>query len=140
VIGTDLAPTLLAAAGLAAPEEYALDGVSLWPLLEGGALAPRDLAWHFPAYLEGSRRDGSWRTTPVSVLRRGDLKLLEFLEDGRLELYDLGADLGEARDLADGRPELAEELRVALDAWREERGATGELPPDPAHDPDAAPR
>lgn len=140
VIGTDLVPTLLAAAGLAAPEGYDLDGVSLWPLLEGGVLAPRDLAWHFPAYLEGLRRDGGWRTTPVSVLRRGDLKLLEFLEDGRLELYDLGVDLGEAQDLAAERPELAVELRGALEAWREARGAAGELPPDPAHDPDTAAR
>jgi arylsulfatase A-like enzyme len=140
VIATDLAPTLLAAAGLDAPEGHALDGVSLWPLLRGEALPPRDLAWHFPAYLEGSRREGGWRTTPVSVLRRGDLKLLEFLEDGRLELYDLGADLGEERDLATERPGVAEELRAALDAWREARGAARELPPDPTFDPGSAGR
>ena len=142
VIATDLAPTLLAAAGLEAPPEHALDGTSLWPLLEGDELPTRSLAWHFPAYLEGPRSLGGFRTRPVSVLRRGPHKLLEFLEDGRLELYDLDADLGEEQDLAASRPELVAELHAELEAWRQERGVSAELPPDPSYDPEAllAPR
>ncbi len=43
---------------------------------------------------------GQWRTTPVSLIQAGDWKLMEFLEDGRLELYNLREDLGETRNLA----------------------------------------
>ena len=38
------------------------------------------------------------RATPTGVMRAGDWKLLEFFEDGRLELYNLGSDPGEERD------------------------------------------
>lgn len=135
VIGTDLAPTLLAAAGLAPPTGHVLDGTSLWPLLDGspgGVHAERALVWHFPAYLEGNRASGRWRTTPASAIRRGRYKLHEWLEDGALELYDLEEDPGEARDLAAALPEVRDALHAELRAWRAERGADGTLPPNPA--------
>ena len=53
---------------------------------------------HFPGYL-GAGPD-SWRTTPVSLIHSGDWKLMEFLEDGRLELYNLRDDIGETKNLA----------------------------------------
>ena len=46
-------------------------------------------------------------------------KLIEFLEDGRVELYDLGADPGEVENLAGGRPEKMAELLGELRACRE---------------------
>ena len=57
-------------------------------------------------------------TTPVSAIREGDWKLLEYFEDGRLELYNLRSDLGEMENLAQSRPRLAKRLREKLDAWR----------------------
>ena len=53
--------------------------------------------WHFPGYLGAGR--GTWRTTPGQ--RRsavGDWKLMEFFEDGRLELYNLRDDIGETNE------------------------------------------
>jgi arylsulfatase A-like enzyme len=73
---------------------------------------------HFPGYLGAGR--GEWRTTPVSTIQSGDWKLLEFLEDGRLELYNLKDDLGEKTNLAARMPDKAQELRARLLAWRAE--------------------
>ena len=45
--------------------------------------------------------------------------LLEDLENGQLELFDLSAGLGETRNLSAGQPERARSLRRQLDEWRE---------------------
>jgi len=57
------------------------------------------------------------------MVRSGDWKLLEYFEDGRLELFNLKADPGEARNLAASEPELAKALRTKLDNWRKAVGA-----------------
>lgn len=116
----DLYPTLLALAHASPPAEYPLDGESYVPQLLTPATAKptRDaLFWHFPGYLGQGK--GQWRTLPVSVIRQGDWKLLQFLEDGRLELYDLKADPSEANNLAAAKPEIARQLLGRLDEWRQ---------------------
>jgi arylsulfatase A-like enzyme len=117
----DLYPTLLEVAKAKRPADYQLDGVSYVSLLEGDGKAKLDrepLYWHFPGYL-GAGQD-SWRTTPVSVIREGDWKLMEFLEDGRLELYNLRKDLSEKRNLADEMPDKVADLHAKLATWRKE--------------------
>ena len=71
---------------------------------------------HFPGYLGAGA--GSWRTTPVSLIQSGGWKLMEFLEDGRLELCNLHSDLGETKNLAQENPAKAKELHARLVAWR----------------------
>ncbi|MBL7650360.1 MAG: sulfatase-like hydrolase/transferase, partial [Candidatus Hydrogenedentes bacterium] len=96
----DLYPTLVELAGGELPADYPLDGVSYASLLKEQKPLERGkpLFWHFPGYL-GATAD-TWRTTPVSVVRDGDWKLLEYLEDGHLELYNLRDDLSETNNLA----------------------------------------
>jgi arylsulfatase A len=109
VTGVDLLPTVLELAQVPAA---ALDGRSLLPLFSADELPPdRDLFWHYPHYSNSG-------STPCGAMRRGDLKLIEFFEDGRTELYDLANDPGEAHDLAATRADEAQELRAALQAWR----------------------
>jgi arylsulfatase A-like enzyme len=116
-IHVDIYPTLLEIAG-AKPPSQVLDGTSLVPLFRGGDALPREAIFqHFPGYL-GAGQD-TWRTTPVSLIHSGNWKLMEFLEDGRLELYDLAADIGETTNLAKTMPEKAAELHGRLVAWRE---------------------
>jgi len=118
-IHVDVYPTLLEIAGAKPPANYALDGESLVPLLRNpGASLRRDAIYqHFPGYL-GIGQD-QWRTTPVGLIQAGDWKLMEFFEDGRLELYNLRDDLGETKNLAAQMPDKARELRARLVAWRQ---------------------
>ncbi|MFM9000082.1 MAG: sulfatase [Opitutia bacterium] len=118
----DLFPTLLELAGAAKPRQV-LDGESLVPLLTGKSATLRREAiyQHFPGYLGSG--PGLWRTTPVSLIHAGDWKLMEYLEDGKLELYNLREDIGETKNLAESMPDKAKELHAKLVAWRKEVNA-----------------
>ena len=118
-VHVDLYPTFCEIAGAKRPEKQVLDGVSLLPLFKDASakLGREAIYYHFPGYLEGGG-PGQWRTTPVGTIRAGDWKLLEFFEDGRVELYNLKDDLSEKKDLAAVLPEKARELREKLAAWR----------------------
>ena len=127
VCGIDFYPTFLDAAGLQAPTGKILDGVSLLPLLtQTGSIEDRALFWHFPVYLQtyagagDDSHDPLFRTRPGSAMRSGRWKLHEYFEDGRLELYDLSADVGERKNLAEEMPDKAEELHAMLKEWRAE--------------------
>ncbi|MEF8796387.1 MAG: sulfatase [Salinivenus sp.] len=124
VIGTDVYPTLLEAAGAEPPEGYTLSGTSFLPVIKnaGATLQREDLYWHFPGYLQ-AYGPGLWRTSPVSVIRVGDWKLLKFYEGPRVELYNLAEDLGETNNLADERPEKREQLLTRLNEWLQARDA-----------------
>lgn len=117
-IHVDVYPTFVALAGGAMPAGQVFDGESLVPLLRASrATLQREAIYqHFPGYL-GIGAD-QWRTTPVSLVQAGDWKLMEYLEDGRLELYNLREDLGEAKNLAATMPDKAKELQAKLVAWR----------------------
>ena len=106
----DILPTFLEAAGL--EEQPEIDGVSLWPTLKDPQQpsADRDLFWHYPHY----PNQGSF---PGAVIRSGNYKLVERLENGDVELYDLDADIGEHNDLADEMPDRVNEMRDRLHAW-----------------------
>ena len=128
VIGMDFYPTILDIAGLKKPEHHILDGQSIVPLLNPNGrdfksacnrFQNRPIFWHFPAYLEpynDSQRP--WRTTPAGAVRKSHWKLIEFFEDGKIELYNLADDIDEKNDLAESLPEKAEELHKELISWR----------------------
>ena len=120
VIGIDFYPTMLEMAGVPEPSGHVLDGLSIVPLLRGkGTLNRKAIFWHFPAYLEAyNEEQWPWRTTPASAVLQGDWKLIEFFEDGKIELYNLKDDLGEKNDLAGTMPDKAEELHRTLIEWR----------------------
>ena len=118
-IHVDLFPTMLELGSAPQPRQV-LDGESLVKLFrDSNAKLQRDAIFqHFPGYL-GAGVD-SWRTTPVSLVQVGDWKLMEFLEDGRIELYNLNEDIGETENLAKQDPTKAKELHARLVAWRAE--------------------
>jgi arylsulfatase A-like enzyme len=112
VISNDFYPTLLELAGLPLFPRQHRDGVSLVPLLKGRQLrrgAP--LFWHYPHY-------GNQGGAPCGAIRDGDWKLIEWFEDGRLELFNLRDDLSERKNLATEKPALAKKLHARLVAWR----------------------
>jgi arylsulfatase A-like enzyme len=136
-IHVDLLPTLAAAAGAQLPAGQVLDGENLLPVLRdpSARLTRTAIFQHFPGYLGAGA--GSWRTTPVSLIHEGDWKLMEFLEDGRLELYHLREDIGERVNLAAAQPERARALHARLLAWRREINAPMPTPNGAAAAPPA---
>lgn len=119
ITSVDLYPTLLEIAGVKTPANSVLDGSSYARVLlasESAVPPNRALFWHFPGYLGAGA--GSWRTTPAGAIRSGSWKLLEFFEDGRLELYNLENDLGETNNLARVHPAMTQELHNQLKEWR----------------------
>lgn len=133
VISTDYYPTLLELAGLPLKPQQHVDGVSLVPLLKGeGVERGKPLFWHYPHY-------GNQGGAPYGAIRDGDWKLIEWYENGALELYNISRDIGEKHDLVAQQPDKVKELHVKLIAWRQEVGAL--MPtPNPNFDPQAKPQ
>ncbi len=123
VTGMDFYPTFARLAQAERPNQP-VDGMDVMPLAWGtGQLADRDLFWHFPAYLEGYLPGQVWRTTPVSVIRSGQWKLLHYYETGLNELYNLETDPYETTNLAGEQEQVTEDLLKRLRKWQKETGA-----------------
>jgi arylsulfatase A len=92
----DILPTLVRLAGGQLPGDRRLDGGDIWPLLSGapGAASPHDVFYFFRGLKLEAVREGRWK------LR---------LEPG--ELYDLEADIGEARNVASDQGAVVARLR-----------------------------
>jgi arylsulfatase A len=126
VVNTDWIPTLHELIGERPPS--GLDGVSFAAFLRGQAPAPvRKFFWHFPHYTnQGSR--------PTGAVRDGQWMLVEYYDDPKAELYDLGTDIREQHDVAARQPERVVQMRAALAAWRQEVGAQSNRP-NPQYSP-----
>ncbi len=118
-IHVDLYPTFAEIGKATPPANQPLDGESLVPVFRDASTSlKRDAIYqHFPGYLGAGA--GTWRTTPVGLIEEGDWKLMEFFEDGRLELYNLKDDIGEQKNLATENPGKTKELHTKMIAWRE---------------------
>jgi arylsulfatase A-like enzyme len=115
--GLDFFPTFLELAGIS-DYQGVLDGDSLVPLLHGEPMKERALFWHLAS---------TYKDPPCSIIRKGDWKLIQFLKNGQVELYNLRDDLKESKNLTVSNPEKAQELLVELTAWRKQNKVP--LPP-----------
>jgi arylsulfatase A len=114
VVSTDFYPTILELAGIEPMPDQHADGVSLVPLLDdpSSELDRQAIYFHYPhRNVLGGK--------PSGAIRMGNFKLIEFFDDGRLELYDLENDVGETRNLADAMPDKAKQLQQMLVDWRQ---------------------
>ena len=115
----DLAPTLLAAAGISPPPDIAFDGSNLLPLWEGSTRS-----WPERTYFVQSHRGNTpvpYRAFAAVEQRYKLVQALSFSQpappDAPLELYDLIEDPGETTDLSARRPDVVERLTTAYDRW-----------------------
>jgi len=120
----DLYPTFLEMTGIAPDPKQHLDGISILPLLSGEIkeIKRDSLYWYYPLpakhFLGGRSAD---------VIRKEKYKLIEFVDDQTVELYDVVGDVGEENDLSVSMPEKVAELKKDLAVWRDEVGV--EVPP-----------
>lgn len=134
----DILPTILDIAGH--PDfgniQAEFGGKTLRPILENprSKWEERSLFWHYPGYrglaykpkFEG--QEAGFDQRPVSVIRRGDWKLFESLETGKVQLYNLKKDISEKNNIADENSELAASLLQELKAWQKETNAPMPIP------------
>ena len=123
----DLVPTICRLAGVAAPQPA--DFHDLADAAPPSASDDRPFFWHQPHYTNQGGR-------PAGAIRLGDWKLVEHFEDGRLELFHTGDDVGEATDRSAAEPARVADLRGRLEAWRRSVSAQ-EMTANPRFDPAA---
>ena len=128
VTGADLYPTFLEAAGLPLMPQQHRDGISmLGAIMETGSIAHEAIFWHYPHY-------GNQGGTPGCAVRAGEYKLIEYFEDGHLELYNLTEDISESHNLADALPIIRDRLYGLLSDWK--RAVEAQIPePNPGYVP-----
>lgn len=110
----DVAPTVLEAAGLPIPDE--MDGISFWPLLtgeteEGGTdrVVSLESSWQS----KWSLREAGYKF----ILSR----VPDFYGNPMRELYDLGKDPREEKNIAEEEPKIAGAMEEELEAWIAQR-------------------
>jgi arylsulfatase A-like enzyme len=125
----DLVPTILDAAGGKRPEQWdgkpvpPAPGKSLVPVFATDGPLARDPIWWLH---EGNR-----------ALRAGDWKIVAAGKDAPWELYDLGADRSETKNLAADKPEKVRELAAVWTKQFEAHAALAlkDAPPDQKTNP-----
>lgn len=99
----EILPTLLAAAGISAPDQLVLDGYDMMPTLADGVPSPRTEMF--------------WQRRGDRAARVGDWKWVD--SDRGAGLFNLATDTGEQNDLSQERPDKLKELKAAFAHWDE---------------------
>lgn len=110
---TDFYPTVADYAGASLPAGVPFDGVSLRGAIAHGATVRRPTFQHMPGYVIKDGQD----SRPKTSVRDGRWKLVYAYETQTWELYDLQSDIGETRNLAQARPEVAQRLGREMIRW-----------------------
>ena len=103
----DFLPTAAELAGAQLPAGFKPDGLSLVSFLKGGPAPQRD---HFYWELHEGR--------PIQAVRFGNWKAVKNGPAAKVELYDLGADPGEKKDLAEAKPARVKEAEALMTSSR----------------------
>ncbi|MEM1186149.1 MAG: sulfatase-like hydrolase/transferase [Planctomycetota bacterium] len=119
----DFLPTFATLAGFDLPTDRTIDGVDQTELLLGGDSGARDTFLYttvIPKHAANGIRRGKWK-----YLRAEHLvpDYAAVTRDEVPELYDLEADIGETRNLAEEHPDIVRQLREQLDElWADAAG------------------
>lgn len=113
VSNLDWFPTLLAIAGVDLPRGLVVRGRNILPLLQGLPPEGKARTWDNSLYAEYAMRYGA--RTEMRAWRTPKWKLMiDFLNDGRAELYDLEHDPAESRNLIDSKEPRIQGIRARL--------------------------
>lgn len=118
ITSMDFYPSILEMIGEPLRPDLHVDGRSIVPLLKG-----KNKEIHKATYFHYPHRSNQ-KGSPSSAIRVGDYKLIVFLNDNRLELYNLKDDIGERNNLADKMPKMRDKLYSKLVKWWDEVDAS----------------
>ena len=125
VISTDFYPSILEMIG---QQGGTPDGKSFAAALKGERFERGPVFWHFPHYSNHGMQ------SPAAAIRDGDFKLIEYFENGSVQLFNLAEDIGEKQNLAESNEAKADELLKKLHDWQESVGAKM-MEDNPEYDP-----
>ncbi len=113
ITGTDYYPTFLELSGLALKPDAHADGVSFVEALKGKTInTDRDFFWHSPLGRPNQTGDRN-----ATAYRKGDYKLLHYLQTENYELYNLKNDPYEKTNLASVEAGKFKEMKLGLEKW-----------------------
>lgn len=115
----DILPTIASLTGITTIGHR--DGIDFSPLLNKGSIEDRSLYWHFPHYSNHGMQ------SPCGAIRKGDYKLIEYYDNGTLQLFNISKDPQEQHNIAREQSKLAISLKMDLHRWRKTVGA--QMPP-----------
>jgi arylsulfatase A len=118
----DLLPTFACLAGGKPPDDRIVDGQDIRPLLFGRkeGWTPREAFYYYQMDQLQAVRSGKWKLhLPLKLKKRN---WGEPEPDSPLQLYDLEADIGEQRNVADRHPEVVERLTALAEKARADLG------------------
>jgi len=133
IVGSvDFLPTICKLTGTALPPGAKLDGEDVSDILLTGQSRPRNgpLYWEWRSRVAGKPE----YAPPRIAVRDGQWKLFVNPDRSRVELYDMPADPGETKNVAESNPVVVERLaKLAID-WQATLplGEEKSLPPKPA--------
>ena len=143
----DMLPTFVAIAGGSVPQDRAIDGKDVWPVIAGaeGTKSPHDAIYYLRGNSVDGIRSGDWKFLVVDAKEmasdaEGELseeeknlsprQLKKLMKEqaktakgdkGEVEmLFNLRDDLGETKDLSKEHPEIATRLKEQLEIFRAE--------------------
>jgi arylsulfatase A-like enzyme len=118
----DYLPTLCEITGINTIPE-SVDGLSIVTLLTGksSSASDRQLFWHYPHFSNQLGR-------PAGAVRKGDFKLVENYETGKVELFNLKDDISESQDLSRKMIQKTKELYGLLKSWQKRVNAQMPVP------------
>jgi len=127
VTSVDIFPTIMNMLGLKDEINRDKEGVDISPLVKGRTMDRGPIYWHFPHYSNHGMQ------SPGGAIRDGDFKLLEYFENGTVQLFNLKNDIGEQNDLSETEVVRTRELKEKLHNWRKQTGAQM-IQPNPDYD------
>ncbi len=128
----DLLPTFAAIAGAKLPERK-IDGLNLWPLLssKGDVKGPHDVFYFYRGFKLEAVRSGDWKLriaggdAPPKNAKKKQEKQPKAKRGEFPQLYNLAADIGESKDVAEEHPDVVQRLRALADQMKGDLGVDG---------------
>ncbi|MEX0321715.1 MAG: sulfatase [Puniceicoccaceae bacterium] len=125
--GTDWMPTIAALAGAEVPVEKPIDGVNIWPAIQSGKSVEREIPlfwwlYHARGGFHVSLREGDFKLVarmieqPEAPKPVGD-RIMDFIKTAKLgeyEMYRVGSDPWETKNIIAQEPERFERLRKKM--------------------------
>jgi arylsulfatase A len=117
----DVLPTFARLAGARIKADKKIDGVDIWPVLAGTADAssPRQDFFYFRGLALEAVRLGQWKLHLAGGDQAGKKGAMNAM------LFNLGDDIGEARDVAADHPDIVQRLQAMADSVDKDLGQRG---------------